>query len=228
MTEELRKAFKRFLKFQMQTRGPFQNILVVKGSDMQAPLLYGSGYKEALDFAFSEVCQIVQEVQTDRLALIMNLYQPFPALMSEISRKSIFMPVKYFTPPLFRLSDLPPETLLYLEEMMRLDKHKLSFGLLHASKRMYDNQLMTDLMSGRVDLKSGRDKYKLPPLKNDGSVDHSYIPEVLGWVGKHHKYLPESIYTRSGSGHDAALILESLQGTEFDLVTALSKWSSKL
>jgi hypothetical protein len=218
---EQRAQFKKFLRHQVRTRGPFQHVLVVKGSDMSAEKRFGSGYENALSYAYSDLCEIVHETHMDRLALIMNLHQPFVSLVAEQERKKHFMAVKYFTSPIFRLQDIPIETLRYLEREMLRGEHDLTFGLLEASKRMYgsDSQQIVTLADTRVNPKSGRDKYYLPPLKEDGSIDLSYITDVLSWTSRHHKKPSQAIYTRSGSGHDAQLILESMRGREFDLTS---------
>ncbi len=226
VTAEQRKSFHNFLKFQAKTRGHFQHVLVVRGSDMAMKKKLGGDYESVINHAYSEACAIVNRSHVDRLALIMNLYQPYVALMAEQAMKRRFMAVKYFTSPIFRLSDLPLETLLHLQKEMHRGEHDITFGLLEASIRMYGSasQQIVTPADHRVNQATGRDRYTLPPLKPDGTVDLSYITDALDWAALHHKKPSQAFYTRSGSGHGAELILEAQRGTEFDLTAMWAKW----
>ncbi len=230
LTAEQRKNFDSFLKLQARIRGHFQHVLVVRGSDMAKKKELGDGYEKAISQAYAEACAIVNDSHRDRLALIMNLYQPYAALMAEQALKSQFMAVKYFTSPIFRLSDLPLETLLHLQKEMQLGKHDITFGLLQASLRMYGShsQQIVAPTDHRVNAATGRDRYLLPPLKPDGTVDLSYITDALDWAARYHKKPAQAFYTRSGSGHNAQLVLEAMRSTEFDLTSMWARWEARM
>ena len=219
ITAEQRRDFDKFLKFQAETRGHFQHVLVVKGSDMSMKKKLGAEYEAVISQAYAEACRIVNDSHRDRLALIMNLYQPYVALMAEQALKKKFIAVKYFTSPIFRLSDLPLETLLHLQKEMLRGEHDITFGLLEASIRMYGSasQQIVAPTDHRVNAATGRDRYILPPLKPDGSVDLSYIAENLDWASRYHPKPSQAFYTRAGSGHKPELVLEAMRGTEFDV-----------
>ena len=195
----------RFLVFERETRGAFRNVLVVKGS---SGLALKVSHRASL---YGRMCRMVQEAHPGRLALVMNPYMPYTDFLEEIRRKSEFMPVKYFTQPIFDPHMLPMENRRLIEEWMRRGSIKLSVGMLALDHRMYLDQRMTSVTDSRV-AASGRDKYILP----EKPTDLAYLKLLPDWLRKHHPEPADAIYTRWGFDHDSSAILRILQGTEFD------------
>jgi hypothetical protein len=204
------EEFGRFLAFQGETKGAFKNVLVVKGSSGRALNL------SIDDSCYTQMCRMVQDVQPGKLALVMNPYMPHMDFLAEIKRKSQFMPVKYFTQPIFNPYDLPLETRLFLERLMGTEEIKLSVGFLALERRMYLEQQMSSMSDARVH-KTGRDKYILPKFKGSDDLDFDYLKKLPEWLSTHHRDPSDALYTRWGYGHDGSPILRMLEGTQFDL-----------